>query len=239
MLDLTLPTPEENLALDEVILDDVETGRAEETLRFWESPTMFVVLGVSQPVRQEVREQACLRDGIPILRRCSAGGCVLQGPGCLNYSLLLSHERRLEIRTLRGSYCHILGRIARAFERRGLSLHHKGVSDLALKGRKVSGNAQKRRRNAILHHGTLLYGMDTDAMEKYLREPAERPVYRGERTHRGFVTHLPLSADELQVAVCEAFGVNSRASHLQPWEFKAARELAHTKYASADWTYRR
>src|SRR5882672_9451286 len=52
LLDLTLPTPEENLALDEALLLDLERAvgasdesNAEETLRFWESPVPFVVIG--------------------------------------------------------------------------------------------------------------------------------------------------------------------------------------------------
>ena len=48
-----------NLALDEVLLDSLESGRAGETLRFWESPTPFVVLGVSQVLAEHADEAAC------------------------------------------------------------------------------------------------------------------------------------------------------------------------------------
>ena len=45
LCDLTLPTPEENLACDEALLDLCEAGGAGELLRFWEPPSYFVVLG--------------------------------------------------------------------------------------------------------------------------------------------------------------------------------------------------
>src|SRR5688572_6131078 len=91
-LDLTFPTPAENLACDEALLDLCEAGFADEVLRFWESPTHFVVVGYGNKVDSEVEVAACRADGIPILRRCTGGGTVLQGPGCLNYSLVLRIE---------------------------------------------------------------------------------------------------------------------------------------------------
>ncbi|MCC6696373.1 MAG: lipoate--protein ligase family protein [Candidatus Hydrogenedentes bacterium] len=238
LLDVTLRTPEENLACDEVLLDRVEQGDV-EVLRFWESPIPFVVLGVSQVLREHVAERVCEADGIPVLRRCSAGGCVLQGPGCLNYTLVLTHERHPEVATIRGSYCHILGRVCEVLRKRGLSASHKGTSDIAIGGRKVSGNAQKRRRRAILHHGTLLYDMDPELMERYLREPIDRPQYRGERTHRGFVRCLPLSADELRAGIAEAFGATAERHMLSRAEKATLKALARDKYATAEWTHRR
>lgn len=241
LLDISFRAPARNLALDEVLLDSAEKGRGGETLRFWESPVPCVVLGVAQALRQEVLEKQCLDDHVPILRRCSAGGCVVQGPGCLNYSLVLRHADRPDTQTVRGSYCHILGRLTEAFRRRGLSVRHNGVSDLSFRGKKVSGSAQKRRRTCFLHHGTLLYAMDAETMEKYLREPPEdaRPRYRGERTHRGFVANLPLTARELRELVCEAFDVKPIPAKLPPREQRAAQDLAAEKYDDAEWTYRR
>ena len=238
LVDVTFHTPEENLAYDEVLLDQAEQdGR--EALRFWESESHFVVLGVSQVLREHAHERACDEDRVPILRRCSAGGCVLQGPGCLNYTLVLTHERHPDVATIRGSYCYILGHVCEALRARGVLAKHKGTSDIAAGGRKISGNAQKRRRKAILHHGTLLYGMDPDLMEKYLKEPSDRPQYRGARTHRGFVKCLTLSSDDLREALKSAFKAASSPSKPTRRETKAVRELVAEKYGTLGWTRRR
>src|ERR1051325_5350957 len=115
--DLTFPTPEENLACDEALLDWAEeqamgapasrrrelTGSPEsqnydlagETpalpgiLRLWEPTRYFVVLGYANRLATEVNAAFCRQNTIPILRRCSGGGTVLQGPGILNYTLVL------------------------------------------------------------------------------------------------------------------------------------------------------
>ena len=239
VLDFAFHDPALNLALDEVLLDSAERGVHGESLRFWESPNPFVVLGVSQRVRDEVHKDACQRDGIPILRRCSAGGCVLQGPGSLNFNLVLSYDRDPDLRNIRASYCYILCRVREVLATRGVQVVLEGISDLALNGRKVSGNAQKRRKRFLLHHGTLLYRPDIEAMARYLREPNDRPAYRGTRGHHAFVSLLPLGPEQLRAAVCEAFVVSMDAEEPHPDELFAARTLAAEKYRQDSWTYRR
>ncbi len=239
VLDLSFHDPAMNLALDEVLLDSAERGRAGECLRFWECPVPFVVLGVSQKVHEEVCEDACQRDGVPILRRCSAGGCVLQGPGSLNFSLVLSYERGPALRNIRESYCYILCRIRASLESRGVQVSLEGISDLAIKGRKVSGNAQKRRRSFVLHHGSALYRVDALAMGRYLKEPRDRPAYRGSRLHDSFVSVLPLGAEELRRAVREAFDTPEVAVEPLPDELAEAHTLAREKYRDPAWTFRR
>src|SRR6266480_945364 len=100
LLDLTLPTPAENLACDEALLDAAESCSGGEVLRFWESPEYFVVVGYANKVATEVNVATCEARGIPILRRCSGGGTVVQGPGCLSYALVLSIADNAELRNI-------------------------------------------------------------------------------------------------------------------------------------------
>ena len=116
-LDLTLPTPEENLALDEALLDEAELSEGPtETLRFWEAGGEMVVVGRSSVVDDEVRVEACRRAGVPILRRASGGAAVLAGPGCLMYAAVLDCRRRPE---LPGSIAPIVSSSAYSPERSG------------------------------------------------------------------------------------------------------------------------
>ena len=88
-LELTLPTPAENLATDEALLDECELGRGDEIMVFWEPREPFVVVGYANHLAREVNVEACRKRGIAIFRRCSGGGTVVQMPGGLNYSLIL------------------------------------------------------------------------------------------------------------------------------------------------------
>jgi len=238
-IDAVLPSPAENLAYEEVLLDGVENGELPETLRIWESPEPFVVVGTSQRIREYVNLEACERDGVGVYRRCSAGGCVLQGPGCLNFTLALAYDGRPEVRTLHGSYCHILNQLGAALRAIGIDAGHKGICDLAHGPFKISGNAQKRRRRAFLHHGTLLYAADVAAMSRYLLEPADQPEYRAGRPHDAFVRNIPLAPGQLRHAVQMAFAQGANPEPAPEAERRRAQVLALQKYATPDWTYRR
>ena len=237
LLDLSFDDPAENLALDEVLLRTAEVGGA--TLRFWESPAPFVVIGTGQALAEEVYEAHCVEDAVPFLRRCTAGGCVLQGPGCLNFTLALPLDDYPEVRALHASYLWILEHITGILGTRGVAAVFEAPCDLAVDGAKVSGNAQRRRSRAILHHGTLLHAPDLAGMERYLREPKRRPEYRGTRGHRAFVGRLPFETAALREVLREAFQVNSSTVAPDDAEMGAVRKLAEEKYRCDAWTRRR
>jgi lipoate-protein ligase A len=114
LLDLTLPTPAENLACDEALLDAAEAGElTDEVLRFWESPTHFIVVGHANHIRKEVNDDV----PVPVLRRCSGGGTVVQGPGCLNYALILRIPATGPLAHLTGTNTYIMDRMAEALNR--------------------------------------------------------------------------------------------------------------------------
>ncbi len=239
LLNTTCDTPAENIALEEALLDSVAQGRAPDTLRLWESATPFVVLGTAQALAEHVREAHCKADGVPIMRRCTAGGCVLQGPGCLNFSLLLSYANYPQLHALHASYRFILGSIAGELAGLGITLEPMGISDLARDGKKVSGSAQRRKKDAMLHHGTLLHQLDPKKMARYLKEPSERPEYRLARIHQEFLAALPLPRGILEAAVCSAFGAVGVSEAPTAWELDRMGNLVSCKYARNTWIHRR
>ena len=167
--------PEEQLAMDELLLQKAEAGRLGETLRFWETKEYFVVAGRAGRLKEDCFLDRCRSDKIKTLRRVSGGGTVLQGPGCVNYSAVLSYKSDNGYSSIRSSYRNILGKISEAMQARGINVAFYPISDLALDGRKVSGNAQARKRKYFLHHGTFLYDFDLEKIPSYLKHPAKEP----------------------------------------------------------------
>ncbi len=231
-LDLTLPAAADNLALDEALLLAAEAGAGGEVLRLWEWPRPAVVLGTGCRLAEEVDEETCRIDGVPILRRSSGGGTVLLGPGCLLYTLVLRYDRAPELTQIQPSYRFILGRIGRALG----GGTPAGISDLAQGGRKVSGNAQQRKRDHLLHHGTLLYAFDLQRVGRYLRPPPRQPDYRAGREHADFLRNLDLSRDELKGRLRAAWQADEE---LEAWPEGRVRQLVREKYGSPEWVRRR
>jgi len=234
VLDITLPTLAENLALDEALLLEAEDGVAGEVLRYWEWPDPAVVLGASGQLEKEVDREACRRDGVPILRRASGGGTVLLGSGCLLYSLVLSFDRDPSLRDITASYRTILGRVARALSPLAPA-DLKGTSDIAVAMRKVSGNAQQRKRRHLLHHGSLLYAFDYSLIGRYLRVPEKQPAYREGRPHEAFVANLPGDAESLKSLICREWFAADPKHH---WPIEHVAKLVVEKYECDDWVNR-
>jgi lipoate-protein ligase A len=97
----------------------------------------------------------------------------------------------------------ILGRLIDALAVPGLTI--RGISDLAMGERKVSGNSQRRSSRALLHHGTLLYAFEAATVERYLMEPYRQPDYRSGRCHADFLGNLPLPAGEIRDRLHQLF----------------------------------
>jgi lipoate---protein ligase len=209
LLDLTLPSPVENLALDDALLDELDEHGGDPVLRFWESDRYFVVLGPSCRLIDDIHVAACEHDEIPVLRRASGGGTVLQGPGCLSYAFALPLTFHPDLANIRTTNRFILERIALALQQWEPATAFRGISDLAIDGMKISGNAQRRKRNALLFHGTILHAMRGDLIARYLKEPARQPDYREDRPHKAFVRTIAVPPQDLKQAIAEAWGVGS------------------------------
>jgi lipoate-protein ligase A len=192
---------EAELARDRALFDAVETGRADVLWRCWESTSPIVVVG-RHGTLADVRQSICREHHVPVVRRFSGGGTVVLGPGCLNYAVALSLVSRPQFLDVHAGFAMILEAIVEALRLPGL--HVAGAADLALDGRKVSGNAQRRGRRAVLHHGTLLYDFDSSLANRYLHEPRRQPEYRGRRSHTDFIGNLPLDADTLRARLATA-----------------------------------
>jgi lipoate---protein ligase len=199
--------PEKQLALDWTMFQSVETARSATIGRAWRARQPLVVLGRHGRVEDDVIEENCRVDAVRVVRRDSGGGAVVLGPGCLNYAVVFSVDSHPPLANIADSFRMILQALIEALDVPGLSIG--GTADLVLRGRKVSGNAQRRGRRALLHHGTLLYDFDPGLAARYLKEPIRRPAYRSDRCHADFIGNLPLSEESLRArlnAAWRAFG---------------------------------
>lgn len=236
ILDLTLPEPHQNLACDEALLELAEAGLCGEVLRFWESRVPFVVLGYSNRYATEANVEYCKKNGIPILRRPSGGGTVLLGPGCLNFSLILKIPNKGPLAHLVPTNQFILETHRLAFNPLlNHDVHVKGTSDLTLGNLKFSGNAQRRKREHLLFHGTFLHSFKLDLISAALNHPAQEPEYREKREHKDFLTNIPLTTVLIKGALQKAWNVKEV---LMGFDAKTIPVELLGKYQNKEWNYK-
>lgn len=229
--DISLQTPQENILYDDVLLHLAEQGQQGEVLRFWESRQYFIVLGRVSKEQDDIKFDEVDKDHIPILRRSSGGGTVLQGKGCLNYSLVLSKGRDPRIADLRKSYQVILNKVIESLRQLGVDSKFCPTSDIALiaNNKKISGNAQKRSKKFILHHGTILYDFDLEKIKQYLTMPKDIPEYRQGRSHLDFIANIPSSANKIKDAFKQIFKVVAQENCLNEKEQDCLKLFLNTK----------
>ena len=233
---LNLSSPAEQLADDEALLDWCENGHGEEALLFWEPRETFVVVGYANKVANEVNVAASAAKGVSIFRRCTGGGTVLQGPGCLNYSLILGITGDGPCRSITSANEFIMEcnrtAIESAIHNPQSAISVRGHTDLCLGELKFSGNSQRRKKKFLLFHGTFLLNFDLALVGEYLRMPSLQPDYRASRSHDDFLVNLNLPAGQVKAALQKAWNATDE---LQNFPEQDIRQLAAEKYLTDAW----
>lgn len=236
LCDLTLRTPEENLACDEVLLHLCEAGQCDELLRLWDLPRYFVVLGYGNKAATEANLPFCQKHTIPVLRRCTGGGAILQGPGVLNYSLVLHIDDHEHLHSIGTTNRFVLERLRDTL---APLLHApvewRGQTDLAIGGLKFCGNSQRRHKRCLLFHGCFLLHLDLSLVQKTLPPPSRQPDYRLNRSHADFLININLPVHTLKAALAKGWNASTPLAPLPLDEISC---LAEDKYGLDEWNLR-
>jgi lipoate-protein ligase A len=133
----------------------------------------------------------------------------------------------------------VLDPLVAALRAAGRPVVRRGSSDLAIDTsgelRKVSGNALRVRRQAVLYHGTLLDSFDLGLVSRVLRYPPREPEYRSGRDHGSFLANLGLGRRPLEAAVRGAFAA---VEQRHDWPQDRVAELVRDRYRDIAWTHR-
>jgi len=239
-----------NMAIDEAILRRKSAGLAPNTLRFYRWKPSAVSIGYFQTVEQEVNLNYCRRRGVDVVRRNTGGGAVFHDyDGELTYSLIVSRGEKRIPNDISESYKIICGGIVVGLDRLGVGAEFKPINDIVVDGRKISGNAQTRRRGVVLQHGTVLLKVDVGTMFRALKISGEKISDKAIKSVEERVTSLSrelerdVSFDELFEALKygfeKALGVEFLEAKLDDDELKLAADLREGKYKTDWWNFSR
>ena len=204
-------------------------------VRTWELGHRAVVLGASGRLLEDVRVEACRLDGVVIARRSSGGGTVVIGPGSLNVTIVLPIAADPAFRAVDEAQLSLLGRLAQAIRAEGIPVEIRSSGDLTLGGRKFSGSAQRRLRDHLMVHASLLYDFPIDRIDRYTRNPRRQPDYREDRPHDEFLTNLPMVRNRLISALMAGWGASGPELVVDENTERLMRELLATKFTDFGW----
>jgi lipoate-protein ligase A len=163
-----------------------EDGRTR--LRIHRPGGVCAVLGRGSKADEEVHLDACLADGVKVLRRRGGGCAVVLDPG----NLVVQLSQRVDgLGGHRRHFRRLSDWLVSALAAAGVKgLVRAGISDLAIGDRKVAGACMHRSRDVLLYSASILVQPDLTLMDRYLRHPPREPDYRRGRTHLEFVQSL-------------------------------------------------
>jgi len=234
-----------NVALDEVLTEEVGAGRRNPTLRFWDWEEPSVVIGSFQSVRNEIHPDGVSRHGISVVRRISGGGAMFMEAGnCITYSLYLP-QTLVDGISFADSYAFLDAWVMAALEKLGITAFYVPLNDIATDQGKIGGAAQKRLANGgMLHHVTMSYDIDADKMVEVLRIGKEKLSDKGTTSAKKRVDPLRrqtgLARVEIVEAMMEVFSSRYGAtpSVLTEAELAAARDRVASKFGTEAWLHR-
>ncbi|MDB5390829.1 MAG: lipM [Planctomycetaceae bacterium] len=227
-----------NMAMDEALLEAVVEG-ADTFLRWYQWNEATLSLGYFQPPEDAHADPSWA--GLPIVRRLSGGGAIIHEHE-LTYSCALpaTHSRTNDPYQLYLDVHEALIQVFRSHDfdvqLRGTRFGKEGPAeaflcfsrgdemDVVWRGHKVLGSAQRRRRGAILQHGSLV-----------LRKSAHAPQFPG-LFDLGQAVDVSELLEEMAQAVGRILGPQQVRTSFNPAILKRAQQLHDDRYLTLAWS---
>lgn len=225
-----------NMAVDEALLESAPSG-TDVTLRWYRWQEATVSLGYFQKSGASDRSRF---GSLPLVRRLSGGGAILHHHE-LTYSCTIGpqhplaadptqlygqvHSAIIDVLAEFGVKAAMRGRKIDEVEHLFLCFGRGDSRDVVMDGHKILGSAQRRRRGAILQHGSLLM---------------RKSIYAEEFPGLCDLSGVDVPEDELLVAmasrVWEALATTVEPGSLTDEERALAASLEEQKYRLLDWS---
>jgi lipoate---protein ligase len=157
-------------------------------IKIYRPEKTIVVLGKGSNPEKELNLDACLNDGVKILRRHGGGCAVVLDPGNVIVSLAFKAPGIGQ----NNKYFKIISDwLIAGLDKTGIKgVCHDGISDLVINDKKIAGSCIYRTKGLLYYSATILFQPDFRNIEKYLKHPPREPEYRKSRRHTEFLTCL-------------------------------------------------
>ncbi len=222
-----------NMAVDEVLLYSCE----EPILRIYGWSNPCISIGYFQSI-QEVDYKKCKEENVDVVRRITGGGAVLHDME-LTYSFVTKDYPQ----NILESYEQISEIVIQTLKKLGHDAKFSPLNDVTVNGKKVCGNAQTRKNDTLLQHGTVLLEVDVEKMFSLLKVPLEKisdkKISDVKNRVTGISKRFEQVSDALKDSAKDVFGCELVPYELSQDELESSQKLANEKFSSENWTFRR
>lgn len=229
-------SPYFNFALEEYLLTQKDLDD-DEIFLFWRTnPTIMV--GRYQNTFSEINEKYVRENNVNVVRRNSGGGTIYTDMGAWQFTFIEKNYKEEGI-----SFDKFTGPIVEALQKQDVDAHFNSRNDLLIGNRKFSGNAQYRKDNAILHHGSILFNTDIQAMVESITVAEDKIIAKGIKSVRERVINISevmkdnITSENFRDIMLDSLLKNSTTYTLTKEDIKSINKIQKEKFESWDWNY--
>ncbi|RST74351.1 lipoate--protein ligase family protein [Siminovitchia acidinfaciens] len=251
-----------NMALDEALINWHSEGKIPPVLRFYGWSTATLSVGHFQKVDRTIDLDGVKRHGCQFVRRQTGGSAVLHDDE-LTYSVVVSESKPYISKSIREAYFELSKGIMEGFNQLGINADYSipkerfkqdptavcferpSDYEMLVDGKKISGNAQTRKKGVLLQHGSIPFSMDKKVLfdlflfsDEDTRE-RKRSAFSQKATTineaSGRVVTYEEAEKAFQAGFEKALNLEFVPFELSEEQWKEVQELAESKYRSDDW----
>ncbi|MEK7633535.1 MAG: biotin/lipoate A/B protein ligase family protein [Patescibacteria group bacterium] len=237
----------ENMAIDESVLLHAQKSH-QATLRFYGWQPAAISIGYFQSLKEEVDLDECQKQQVDYIRRVTGGGAVFHQAE-VTYSLIAPVDGQFIPQDIISSYKKICQGIIEGLKNLGIESQFVPLNDITSSGKKISGNAQTRKKNVLLQHGTVLLDVDVEKMFSLLKVPQEKMRDKlikdvkqrviGVRGLLGKKIEFESCQEALIKGFKKALKLEYEKTPLTASELAMVQELKDNKYTRSEWNLMR
>jgi len=229
--------PQMNLAFEEYVFNQMD--KSESYFLLWQNDNA-VIVGKHQNTIEEINQEYVRENDIKVVRRLSGGGAVYHDLGNLNFTFIVNDhgQEQFDFQTFTRP-------LVEALKTLGINAEFNSRNDIAIDGKKFSGNSQYAKRGRILHHGTILFNSNLATIQSALKVKKDKIESKGIKSVKSRVTNIAdylnegYTLDDFKTALLKAMFENDNLETitLLENEIQAIEQLKAEKYATWDWNY--
>ncbi|API91782.1 octanoyltransferase LipM [Virgibacillus pantothenticus] len=245
-----------NMALDEALLQWHYEEKIPPTLRFyqWRKPTLSI--GHFQKLEGRIDLEGVQKHQCQLVRRMTGGSAVLHDDE-LTYSIVISESHPSVASSIRQAYYDLSKGILEGYnhlgikasyaesvskERSNICFERPAFYEMVVDGKKLSGNAQTRKKGVLLQHGSIPISMNVDMLFDMFIFPNEKIKMRKKQAFWNKATTINrilqknISYDTVKAAFKKGFSegleIELKEFSLTKSQWNEVYRLAEKKYAN-------
>ncbi len=237
---IVIDNPNKDPYLNHAIEEHILLNMDEDCFMLWQNEPC-VLIGRNQNVYAEINMDYIRDNNIKIVRRITGGGTVFNDYGNFNFTFIAKKDNNKSC-----NFQAFTRLIESALKSLGVDTEFSGRNDLLIEGKKFSGNAQCVLKNKVLHHGTLLFETDINALSLSLNVSNLKLQSKNIVSTKSRVTNIsnylktPLTLCQFRTTLIEyalTNLANAKRYELTANDFAMAEKIADNKYRQDSWNF--